>query len=116
MSCCRCTQPLETPVLPEEYSQNAGSSLLVGCASRSGDAESISGRSEGYPPPAPATTISRRYRKRSRGIDLSCGSRLSLTTATRARQSLKTCSYSRGLYCVLMGTATAPILIAPKKE
>jgi hypothetical protein len=32
MSCCRWTQPLGKPVLPEEYSQKAASSLLVGSA------------------------------------------------------------------------------------
>src|SRR5215213_9656803 len=33
MSCCRWTHPLGRPVLPEEYSQNAGASRLVGSAS-----------------------------------------------------------------------------------
>ncbi len=37
MSWCRCTQPFGAPVLPEEYSQNAASSLLVGAAGRFGE-------------------------------------------------------------------------------
>src|SRR5580765_7005085 len=32
MSWCKCTHPLGDPVLPEEYSQNATSSRLVGSA------------------------------------------------------------------------------------
>src|SRR6202011_2543225 len=110
-------EPFETPVVPEEESQKGGSSLLVGSAFSSHDAESISSRSEGCPWLTPPTsTISRRYRRRSRGIDTNRGSRLSLTRATRARQSLRMCSYSCGLYWVLTGTGTEPILMAPKKE
>src|SRR5437667_109983 len=37
MSWCRCTQPFGAPVLPDEYSQNAASSRLVGAGSRCGD-------------------------------------------------------------------------------
>src|SRR6266568_3634507 len=38
MSCCKWTQPLGKPVLPELYSQKALSSLLVSAASRFVDA------------------------------------------------------------------------------
>src|SRR5919201_5890097 len=37
MSWWRWTQPLGKPVLPDEYSQNAASSLLVGSASSSAE-------------------------------------------------------------------------------
>ena len=42
MSCCRWTQPFGRPVLPDEYSQNAGASLFVGAAVNTGDARSTS--------------------------------------------------------------------------
>src|SRR5258708_12887559 len=35
MSCCKWTHPFGAPVLPDEYSQNAGASRLVGSASHS---------------------------------------------------------------------------------
>ena len=42
MSCWRCTQPFGLPVVPDEYSQNAGASRLVGSASSTGDESATS--------------------------------------------------------------------------
>src|SRR2546423_14217676 len=47
MSCCRWTHPFGNPVLPDEYSQKAGSSLLVGSASSSADASAINASNTG---------------------------------------------------------------------
>jgi hypothetical protein len=86
MSCCRWTHPFGAPVLPDEYSQNAGASRLVASAAIAGDPFASSASSCG-----PATITWRSEGTSARSIASSFGSSSSLTIATRARESFSTC-------------------------
>src|SRR5215469_7027577 len=90
MSCCKWTQALGRPVLPDEYNQNAASSLLVDAASRVdelSDSASLKLSMPGHDSVPTTRTVSRNL-KFCLGIALISGSRASLTIAARARESL----------------------------
>src|SRR2546423_7230869 len=64
MSCCRCTAAFGVPVVPEVYSQNATSSLVVAAGARSAHspAEALDGeafRGRGVPPIDPGAVHDR---------------------------------------------------------
>ena len=117
MSCCRWTQAFGRPVLPDEYSQKAGSSQLVRSAANSGEPRPISvlksiaalsaglANDEDVPHP-------RAFRDNVDDPRMECGAddeprpRVSRGAGTRNPV---------GVHSVLVGIGTAPILMAPKK-
>src|SRR5688572_4274842 len=118
MSCWRWTQPFGGPVLPEEYNQNAGASLLVGSASSESDPCAIRSDNDRVPAsavPLPATTTARSQRRFLCRIPRILGRSASATMTTDARESSSTYSWSAGVHNVFAGIGTAPILMAPKK-
>ncbi len=76
------------PVLPDEYSHNAGASRLTGSASSIAAPSARNRASSPGPPPARSTTSTcRSVLSWSRGIFANSGRSSSLTTSTRAPES-----------------------------
>src|SRR5207249_11349892 len=101
--------------VPDVYSQNATSSLVVAAGAKSALSLPTSSAYDSWPADAfPATTTFVRPGTRGRTTSMA-GTSGSLAMTTAARLSRRMYSRSWGLSSVLVGIGTAPILSAPQK-